>query len=81
MTQTPSTLADAREQFLSLVADVRPELHRLLRAAHRFGHRRRRTSCKTTLAKAFYALSLLVEIPPLRPWLFKIAHKRRRSIS
>ena len=28
MTETPPTLADAREQFLALVADVRPELHR-----------------------------------------------------
>ena len=28
MTQTPSSLADAREQFLAIVAVVRPELHR-----------------------------------------------------
>jgi RNA polymerase sigma-70 factor (ECF subfamily) len=27
-----------------------------------------------TLAKAFYALSLSPEVPPLRPWLFRIAH-------
>jgi RNA polymerase sigma-70 factor (ECF subfamily) len=27
-----------------------------------------------TLAKAFYALSLAAEVPPLRPWLFRIAH-------
>src|SRR5262249_54886531 len=27
-----------------------------------------------TLAKAFYALSLSTEVPPLRPWLFRIAH-------
>jgi len=28
MTQTPTALADAREQFLAMVAGVRPELHR-----------------------------------------------------
>src|SRR5450631_3663344 len=27
-----------------------------------------------TLAKAFYALSQAAEVPPLRPWLFRIAH-------
>src|SRR5450631_1836936 len=27
-----------------------------------------------TLAKAFYALSQSPEVPPLRPWLFRIAH-------
>src|SRR5262245_42155955 len=26
------------------------------------------------LAKAFYALSMEPEVPPLRPWLFRIAH-------
>ena len=27
-----------------------------------------------TLAKAFYTMSLAAELPPLRPWLFRIAH-------
>ena len=27
-----------------------------------------------TLAKAFYAISMQPEVPPLRPWLFRIAH-------
>ena len=27
-----------------------------------------------TLARAFYALSMTPEVPPLRPWLFRIAH-------
>ena len=27
-----------------------------------------------TLAKACYALSMATEVPPLRPWLFRIAH-------
>ena len=73
MTQTPPTLADAREQFLLLVSDVRPELHRYcarLTGSVIDGE----DIVQEALAKAFYALSLLVEVPPLRPWLFRIAH-------
>ena len=73
MTQTPPTLADAREQFLSLVSEVRPELHRYcarLTGSVIDGE----DIVQEALAKAFYALSLLVEVPPLRPWLFRIAH-------
>ena len=73
MTQTPSSLADAREQFLAIVAAVRPELHRYcarLTGSVVEGE----DIVQDTLAKAFYALSLSPEIPPLRPWLFRIAH-------
>ncbi len=73
MTETPSTLAEAREQFLALVEGVRPELHRYcarLTGSVIDGE----DIVQDTLAKAFYALSLLVDVPPLRPWLFRIAH-------
>lgn len=73
MTETPPSLADAREQFLVLVGDVRPELHRYcarLTGSVIDGE----DIVQEALAKAFYALSLLVEVPPLRPWLFRIAH-------
>lgn len=73
MTQTPPLLADAREQFLRLVSDVRPELHRYcarLTGSVIDGE----DIVQEALAKAFYALSLLAEVPPLRPWLFRIAH-------
>lgn len=73
MTETPASLADAREQFLQLVSDVRPELHRYcarLTGSVIEGE----DIVQDTLAKGFYALSLLVEVPPLRPWLFRIAH-------
>lgn len=73
MTQTPPTLADAREQFLALVESVRPELHRYcarLTGSVIEGE----DIVQDTLAKAFYALSLATEVPPLRPWLFRIAH-------
>jgi RNA polymerase sigma-70 factor (ECF subfamily) len=73
VTQTPPTLADAREQFLALVEGVRPELHRYcarLTGSVIEGE----DIVQETLAKAFYALSLSPDVPPLRPWLFRIAH-------
>ncbi len=73
MTETPSTFADAREQFLAMVADVRPELHRYcarLTGSVIEGE----DIVQETLAKASYALSLSADVPPLRPWLFRIAH-------
>ena len=73
MTQTPAAFADAREQFLALVDGVRPELHRYcarLTGSVIDGE----DIVQDTLARAFYALSLSAEVPPLRPWLFRIAH-------
>jgi RNA polymerase sigma factor (sigma-70 family) len=71
--QPVEILAGAREQFLALVDDVRPELHRYcarLTGSVIEGE----DIVQDTLAKAFYALSLASEVPPLRPWLFRIAH-------
>jgi RNA polymerase sigma factor (sigma-70 family) len=71
--ETPSNLVEAREQFLALVEGVRPELHRYcarLTGSVIEGE----DIVQETLAKAFYALSLAAEVPPLRPWLFRIAH-------
>jgi RNA polymerase sigma factor (sigma-70 family) len=73
MTATPAALFDAREQFLGMVATIRPELHRYcarLTGSVIEGE----DIVQDTLARAFYALSLSVEVPPLRPWLFRIAH-------
>lgn len=73
MNPTPATFAQAREQFLAMVDDVRPELHRYcarLTGSVIDGE----DIVQDTLAKAFYALSLSAEVPPLRPWLFRIAH-------
>lgn len=66
-------MAQAREAFLALVAGVRPELHRYcarLTGSVIEGE----DIVQDTLAKAFYAMSQTVETPPLRPWLFRIAH-------
>jgi RNA polymerase sigma-70 factor, ECF subfamily len=74
MTQdTHAAVAKAREEFLSLVEGLRPELHRYcarLTGSVIEGE----DIVQETLAKAFYTMSLAVETPPLRPWLFRIAH-------
>jgi hypothetical protein len=78
MSETPATLAQAREEFLGLVASLRPELHRYcarLTGSVIEGE----DIVQDTLAKAFYAMSQMVEVPPLRPWLFRIAKSQRRG--
>ncbi len=64
---------EAHQQFVDLVAEVRPEL---------FKYCARMTGSifdgedivQETLAKAYLALGSRVQAPPLKPWLFRIAH-------
>lgn len=73
MEPAPAGLGQAREQFLALVDAIRPELHRYcarLTGSVIEGE----DIVQDTLARAFYALSMMPEVPPLRPWLFRIAH-------
>ena len=73
MTQTSVTVAKAREEFLSLVEGLRPELHRY--CARLTGSLiEGEDIVQEALARAFYTMSLTPEVPPLRPWLFRIAH-------
>ena len=68
-------LEQGRRQFLSLVEHVRPELHRYctrMTGSVADGE----DVVQETLARAYYELSQLRELPPLRPWLFRIAHNR-----
>ena len=68
-------LEQGRRQFLALVGDVRPELLRYcarMTGAIADGE----DVVQETLARAYYELSQLAELPPLRPWLFRIAHNR-----
>lgn len=66
-------IADAQARFFALVADVRPELHRY--CARMTGSRfDGEDVVQDTLAKACFALAQMSEPPPLRPWLFRIAH-------
>lgn len=64
---------EARARFLELVADVRPELHRY--CARMTGSVfDGEDIVQDTLAKAYFAFGEWLEPPPLRPWLFRIAH-------
>jgi len=64
-----------RQRFLALVAELRPELHRY--CARMTGSiADGEDVVQDTLARAYYALSELDALPPLRPWLFRIAHNR-----
>jgi RNA polymerase sigma factor (sigma-70 family) len=66
-------MAVVRERFMELVAGVRPELHRY--CARMTGSIfDGEDVVQDSLAKAYYALSEMEEPPPLRPWLFRIAH-------
>jgi len=66
-------MVEARERFMELVAEVRPELHRY--CARMTGNVfDGEEIVQDTLAKAYFALSEMYEPPPLRGWLFRIAH-------
>jgi RNA polymerase sigma-70 factor, ECF subfamily len=64
---------EAHQQFVDLVAEVRPQL---------FKYCARMTGSifdgedivQETLAKAYLALGSITQSPPLKPWLFRIAH-------
>lgn len=65
--------AQAREEFLALVQEIRPQLHRYcarLTGSVIEGE----DIVQDALAKALYAISMQPEVPQLRPWLFRIAH-------
>jgi RNA polymerase sigma-70 factor, ECF subfamily len=69
----PPEFGQARERFLEMVADVRPELHRY--CARVVGSVvDGEDIVQEALARAFYAISMATELPPLRPWLFRVAH-------
>lgn len=71
--QLHTSIARAREDFLGLVDSIRPELHRYsarLTGSVIDGE----DIVQDALAKAFYRLTLTPEVPPLRPWLFRITH-------
>ncbi len=66
-------MVEARDQFMVLVEEIRPELHRY--CARMTGSIfDGEDVVQETLAKAYYALGQMVQPPNLRPWLFRIAH-------
>ena len=72
-TTIPAEFGQAREQFLALVAEIRPELHRY--CSRIVGSVvQGEDIVQETLAKAFYAMSMATDLPALRPWMFRVAH-------
>src|SRR5882724_731153 len=70
-----SALHEGRRRFLEIVSEIRPDLHRY--CARMTGSiSDGEDIVQETLARAYYALSELEEMPQLRPWLFQIAHNR-----
>jgi RNA polymerase sigma factor (sigma-70 family) len=68
-------LEQTRQAFLAVVDDVRPDLHRY--CARMTGSVvDGEDVVQDVLARAYYELSTLKEVPELRPWLFRIAHNR-----
>jgi RNA polymerase sigma factor (sigma-70 family) len=68
-------LQQARHDFLTLVASLRPDLHRY--CARMVGSViDGEDVVQDTLARGYYELSALKEPPALRAWLFRIAHNR-----
>lgn len=68
-----ASIAKAHGEFLAIVQSIRPELHRYcarLTGSVIDGE----DIVQDALAKAFFALATSYELPPLRPWLFRIAH-------
>jgi RNA polymerase sigma-70 factor (ECF subfamily) len=79
VSQPPPELGHARARFLELVAELRPELHRYcarLTGSIVDGE----DVVQDTLAKAYYAISMATEMPPLRPLLFRIAHNAAMDV-
>jgi RNA polymerase sigma factor (sigma-70 family) len=66
---------DRRAALLALAGELRPELHRY--AARLMGSViDGEDVVQDTFARALVALEELEDMPPLRPWLFRIAHNR-----
>jgi RNA polymerase sigma-70 factor, ECF subfamily len=66
-------MMEARDRFMELVDELRPELHRY--CARMTGSVfDGEDVVQETLAKGYYALGQMMEPPNLKPWLFRIAH-------
>jgi len=76
LSEGPSSSPSARQtQLLALAGEMRPELHRYcarLMGSVIDGE----DVVQDTFARAFVALDELSNVPPLRAWLFRIAHNR-----
>jgi RNA polymerase sigma factor (sigma-70 family) len=74
-TEHPTPDSDRRAALLAVADELRPELHRYcarLMGSVIDGE----DVVQDTLVRALIALQDLDETPPLRPWLFRVAHNR-----
>jgi len=74
-TGSPLSGHDRQARLVAMAAEVRPELHRYcarLMGSVIDGE----DVVQDTLLRALVALQDLDEVPPLRPWLFRVAHNR-----
>jgi RNA polymerase sigma-70 factor (ECF subfamily) len=77
MTDIHSLISDVQEgrrRFLELVDGIRPDLHRY--CARMTGSvSEGEDIVQETLARAYYTLPEIETLPPLRSWLFQVAHR------
>jgi RNA polymerase sigma factor (sigma-70 family) len=80
LSAAPSAPGTARQaQLLALAGELRPELHRY--CARLMGSViEGEDVVQDTFTRAFVALDELQEAPPLRAWLFRIAHNRAMDL-
>jgi RNA polymerase sigma factor (sigma-70 family) len=74
-TGSPLSSHDRQARLVAMAAEVRPELHRYcarLMGSVIDGE----DVVQDTLLRALVALQDLEDVPPLRPWLFRVAHNR-----
>lgn len=74
-TGSPLSSDDREARLVAMAAEVRPELHRY--CARLMGSViEGEDVVQDTLLRALVALQDIEDMPPLRPWLFKVAHNR-----
>ncbi|EHR71229.1 RNA polymerase sigma factor, sigma-70 family [Burkholderiales bacterium JOSHI_001] len=79
MSIAPLSAHERQARLVALAADVRPQLHRYcarLMGSVIDGE----DVVQDTLLRALVALQDLDELPPLRPWLFRVAHNRAMDL-
>ncbi len=79
MSIAPLSAHERQARLVALVADVRPQLHRS--CARLIGSViDGEDVVQDTWLRALVALQDLQELPPLRPWLFRVAHNRAMDL-
>jgi RNA polymerase sigma-70 factor (ECF subfamily) len=69
-----SDIQEGRRRFLELVDELRPDLHRY--CARMTGSvSEAEDIVQEALARAYYTLPEIERLPPLRAWLFQVAHR------